>query len=133
MLLCSSLHKPSGLEAEIFREISALYSTNIYSPLIQLHRIEPEHNMWQLEPELAAIALLFKRSTDLSYEADNFVRAIEEEFEMTMTHQPSTDIPDDVNFGVLGEKKPHHTPSKSAPVVVAEMSRPMVRNRENTL
>lgn len=70
----------------------------------------------------------------LADQADKSVRAIEEEFEMTMTHQP-VGTPDNSDTGVLGESKRRHTPSKSAPEAINRptKTKTLLRQRDNTI
>lgn len=72
---------PTGREGKIFREISDIYSSHVYQPFLQLRRTEPGHNMWELEPELAPIALTLRQIALLSDRSDNAVRTMEEEFD----------------------------------------------------
>jgi len=87
--------------------------------------------MWQLEPQLTPISLLLHEAPRLAERADKSVRAIEEEFELTMSTQSNVTADDD--GGVLGESKRHHTPSKSAPVLPARVVALTLRQRENTI
>ena len=131
--LHSSLHKPTNREGYIFREISAIYSSHVYQPLLQLHRNEPEHNMWQLEPQLTPISLLLREAANMADKADNSVRAIEDEFELTMFGEEEAVTPPQQGSRAFGEHKGHHTPSKSAPNVVTTVLRFQPRPREHTL
>lgn len=130
----SSLHKPTGRESYVFRELSSIFSSHVYDPFLQLRRIEPSHNIWQLESQLTSISSLLREAAMLADQADKSVRAIEEEFEVTMTHQPVL-APDNGDTGVLGESRRGHTPSKSAPGAINRPIRikTMLRQRDNTI
>ena len=91
--------------------------------------------MWILEPQFTSISLLLRQASMLSARADEAVRSIEEEFELTMSDQ-SDDPKSGADGGVLGQLKRHHTPSKSAPVLLARnvpRLSPPPRQRENTI
>ncbi|KAL1297541.1 hypothetical protein AAFC00_006113 [Neodothiora populina] len=137
--IMDSIHKPTGREASVFRELSGIYSTHVYHPFLQLHRTDPRHNMWELEPQLTPIALLIRENAWLSERVDDVSRGIREEYEATMVEQPHSDqgtetsLPDEVEKSKLS--KQHHSPSKSEPVVIAEkplISPLLPRTRENT-
>ncbi|GAB7355687.1 hypothetical protein MBLNU459_g6390t1 [Dothideomycetes sp. NU459] len=149
--ILDELHMPNGVEARIFRKMSTLYDTHVYAPFLQLHRIEPDHNMYQLDEHLTPIYILLQDVFRGAMKADRLVMDIEQEFELTMSAEPSP------SFSKLGtpkltaqpatppsnitparkepdtgvDRKRQHTPSKSAPVVI--MTRPLVRQRAETV
>lgn len=91
--------------------------------------------MWQLEAQLTPISLLLREAAALSDQADASVRAIEEEFEVTMTSRYVPAGDDMLDSGVSVDNKRHHTPSKSAPAIVTGPVKTILRprDRENTL
>lgn len=156
VLTCSrGLHIPNGVDARIFRKLLSLFDSHIYLPFLQLHRIEPDHHMYEaLDDHLTPISILLKDIHRGAKYADQLVLDIEQEFELTMSAEPSpslssktsrtstpeltspSDIPPSVTpkAAVLnsgGEIKAQHTPSKSAPTVLA--IRPMIRPRAGTV
>lgn len=136
----STLHAPTDREQYVFREVSDIFSSHVYSPFLQLHRIEPGHNMWTLEPHFTSISLLLRQAATLSARADEAVRSIEEKFESTMSSgkQNSDSTESEADDGVLGQSRRNHTPSKSAPLLLPENGprlslSPTSRQRENTI
>lgn len=132
--------------------MSKLYSSHIYAPFLQLHRLEPDHNMYQaLDEHLTPIDILLKTIYREARNVDKLVLEIEEEFELTMSAEPSpalssrtrtpeltspSDTPPSVTpkAGELNngsKRKSQHTPSKSTPVPLA--IRPVAHQRAETL
>lgn len=49
-LACSRLHAPSNDNVNLYRHFLAEFDDEVYCPLLQLHRVQPEHHSWQLHP-----------------------------------------------------------------------------------
>ena len=47
---CSGLHAPSDDNVNLYRHFLAEFDDEVYCPLLQLHRVQPEHHSWQLHP-----------------------------------------------------------------------------------
>ncbi|KAI4720156.1 hypothetical protein E4T48_03531 [Aureobasidium sp. EXF-10727] len=118
--IIDGLHKPTHVEAKIFRRMATLYDEFVYMPFIQLHRQEPEHNMYLLlDAFLDAIFIRLRTIIADATSADNFVHEVEKALDAAaMAH---------------AKKVPkRHVPSQSMPVA----SNPRLfalRQRENTL
>jgi len=116
----SGLHKPTGVEAKIFHRMATLYDEFVYMPFIQLHRQEPEHNMYLLlDIFLDAIFIRLRSIVADSTSADNLVLEAEKTLDAAaLAH---------------AKKVPkRHIPSYSTPVA----GNPRIvglRQRENTL
>jgi hypothetical protein len=117
---CSGLHKPSHIEAKIFRRMTTLYDEFIYIPFLQLHRQAPDHNMYLLlDTFLEDICVRLRSIVIDTTSADALVREVEKTLDaVAMAH---------------AKKVPkRHVPSQSMPV--ARNPRvPGLRQRENTL
>lgn len=46
----SRLHAPSNDNVNLYRHFLAEFDDEVYCPLLQLHRVQPEHHSWQLHP-----------------------------------------------------------------------------------
>jgi hypothetical protein len=117
---CSGLHKPSHIEAKIFRRMATLYDEFIYMPFLQLHRQAPDHNMYLLlDTFLEAICVRLRSIASNTTSADALVREVEKTLDAAaMAH---------------AKKVPRrHVPSQSMPVA-RNFRMPGLRQRENTL
>ncbi|KAI5206768.1 hypothetical protein E4T39_02379 [Aureobasidium subglaciale] len=117
--IIDELHTPTHVEVKIFRRMATLYDEFVYIPFLQLHRQEPEHNMYAvLEEFLDAIFIRLHAITTDATSADKIVREIEQTLNAAMTHIKST--------------SKRHVPSRSMPVAGAPRTLAL-RQRENTL
>jgi hypothetical protein len=88
-------------------------------PFLQLHRQEPEHNMYTLDSAVAPIYLRLRAITTDAATADRIVRGVEHNLESAMSRMSSAVVKG-------------HVPSRSVPL--ARMPRMLLaRHRENTL
>jgi hypothetical protein len=116
----SGLHKPSHIEAKIFRRIATLYDEYIYMPFLQLHRQAPDHNMYLLlDTFLEAICVRLRSITADTTNADALVREVEKALDTAaMAHAKKVTR--------------RHIPSQSMPVA-RYLRMPGLRQRENTI
>lgn len=116
----SGLHKPTHVEAKIFRRMATLYDEYVYMPFLQIHRQEPEHNMYLLlDIYLDAVSVRLRFIIADTTNADGLVHEVEKTL--------------DAAAMVHAKKVPRrHIPSYST--TVAHNPRVMgLRQRENTL
>lgn len=110
------------IEAKIFRRIATLYDEFVYMPFLQLHRQEPEHNMFALlDTFLDAIFIRLRAIMSDATSADKLVHHIEQTLDATMTR---------INKASASKR---HVPSRSEPVADVHRRVLGLRQRENTL
>ncbi|THX00964.1 hypothetical protein D6D18_04391 [Aureobasidium pullulans] len=120
--IIDGLHRPTHIEAKIFRRIATLYDEFVYMPFLQLHRREPEHNMFALlDTFLDAIFIRLRAITSDATSADKLVHHIEQTLDATMTR---------INKASASKR---HVPSRSEPVADVHRRVLGLRQRENTL
>ncbi|KAI5256323.1 hypothetical protein E4T42_01551 [Aureobasidium subglaciale] len=113
------LHRPTHVEVKIFRRMATLYDEFVYIPFLQLHRQEPEHNMYAvLDDFLDAIFIRLHAITTDATSAEKIVREVEQTLDAAMTH--------------INNTPKRHVPSRSMPVTGTPKILPL-RQRENTL
>ncbi|KAG9681994.1 hypothetical protein KCU95_g14409, partial [Aureobasidium melanogenum] len=118
--IIDGLHKPNDVEAKVFRRMATLYDDFVYLPFLELHRQEPEHNMYLLlDTFLDATSNRLRAIVADAATADGLVHEVEKTLDAAaMAH---------------ADKIPkRHMPSQSLPVVHSPRMLGM-RQRENTL
>jgi hypothetical protein len=77
---CSRLHAPSNDDVNIYRHFLAEFDDEVYCPLLQLHRVQPEHHSWQLHPWFDHIRYCVISLEENIEEANKIVTELDTEF-----------------------------------------------------
>ncbi|CAD0111185.1 unnamed protein product [Aureobasidium uvarum] len=113
-------YAPTHDEAKIFRRMATLYDEFVYMPFIQLHRQEPEHNMYLLlDTFLDAIFIRLRAIIAAATSADTLVHEVEKTLDAAATAHAN-------------KVTKRHIPSQSMPVAYNPRLFAL-RQRENTL
>lgn len=76
----SRLHAPSSDDVNLYRHFLAEFDDEVYCPLLQLHRVQPEHDSWQLHPLLNHIRYCMISLEENIEEANKIVTELDTEF-----------------------------------------------------
>lgn len=95
-----TLHAPSDNDTNLYRYFWIYFDNHVYSPLLQLHRIEPDHSAWQLHDKLNKVQESILSLCDDCEEANKIVTDLDAEF--TFGLWGTTEAP---RFDTDGEKQ----------------------------
>ncbi|GAB7329540.1 hypothetical protein MBLNU13_g01306t2 [Cladosporium sp. NU13] len=74
------LHAPSKDDVNLYRYFLAEFDDEVYCPLLQLHRVQPEHHSWQLHPWFDHIRSCMISIEENIEEANKIVTELDTEF-----------------------------------------------------
>lgn len=80
----STLHTPSENDTNLYRYFWIYYYTNVYSPLLEIHRAEPDHSVWQLHDKLNSVQKSIASISEDCEEANKLVTELDAEFTFGM-------------------------------------------------
>jgi len=80
VVVCSTLHVPTGNDARLFRHLLEYYDERVYSQFQDLHRHKPENLLRSVNERLTAIAYCMTDICTLCNAADSVVEELEREY-----------------------------------------------------
>jgi hypothetical protein len=71
---------PNNNDVNLYRHFLAYYDTQVYCPVLQLHRVKPQHNIWRLRNLFAHVRDCMLSLEENVEEANKIVTELETEF-----------------------------------------------------